>query len=183
MFILSILVSIIVLSIIYIILLYNSLVIKKNRIRNSWSQIDVQLKRRFDLIPNLVETIKGYSIYEKETFEKITQIRTQFLSTNNNSQLIESDKNLNGVLSKIFAVAENYPDLKANFNFLELQKELTKTEEKISFSKLFYNDLVLDYNNKVEIFPNNIVASFLKFEKENYLITDSKEKPNIKVQF
>ena len=146
--------------------IYNSLVRLRNQVKNSWSQIDVQLKRRHDLIPNLVETAKGYMAHERETLESVTKARTSAVEASGRGvgQQAKAEGALSEILTRFFAVAENYPDLKANQNFLALQEELTSTENKISFARQFYNDGVMFLNNKVQMFPSNMVASMTGFK-------------------
>jgi LemA protein len=145
---------------------YNSLVRLRNQVRNSWSQIDVQLKRRHDLIPNLMETVKGYMKHERETLEAVTKARTSAVEASGKGvgQQAKAEGELSGMLTRFFAVAENYPDLKANQNFLALQEELATTENKISFARQFYNDGVMHLNNKVQMFPSNMVAGMTGFK-------------------
>ena len=145
---------------------YNSLVRLRNQVRNSWSQIDVQLKRRHDLIPNLIETVKGYMKHERETLEAVTKARTSAVEASGKGvgQQAKAEGALSEMLTRFFAVAENYPDLKANQNFLALQEELTSTENKISFARQFYNDGVMNLNNKVQMFPSNMVAGMTGFK-------------------
>lgn len=163
---------------------YNSLVRLRNQVRNAWSQIDVQLKRRHDLIPNLVETAKGYMKHERETLEGITNARSRAMGADSIPKKAEAEGELSNFLSRFFAVAENYPDLKANQNFLALQEELTSTENKISFARQAYNDSVLNYNNKTEMFPSSILASMFNFEKRDFFeIEDSTERDVPKVDF
>ena len=179
-----ILLAIIILLVIFIIAAYNSLVTLKQRVKNAWSQIDVQLQRRFDLIPNLVETVKGYMTHESETLEKVTALRSSWANATNVEEKANLDNELSGVLKTIMAVSENYPDLKANTNFTELQNSLTETENKISFSRQFYNDTVTMYNTKLEVFPDNIVASMFGFKSEPLFNVDSEEaRKNVKVDF
>ena len=166
-----------------IVFLYNSLVGKRNKVRNSWSQIDVQLKRRFDLIPNLVETVKGYANHEHSTFEEVTSARTKYLSSNTPEDMMKANGELTQVLGKLFAVAEAYPELKANTNFLELQGELSKTEDKISYARQFYNDVAMDYNNSVQMFPSSIIASMFNFKEEPFFNVDDKEKATPQIKF
>lgn len=146
--------------------IFNSLVRLRNQVRNSWSQIDVQLKRRHDLIPNLVETAKGYMKHERETMEAVTRARASAVEASGRGvgQQAKAEGELSGILTRFFAVAENYPDLKANQNFLALQEELTSTENKISFARQFYNDGVMLLNNKVQMFPSNMVAGMTGFK-------------------
>ncbi len=174
---------VIVVLVLWIIATYNSLVSLRNRVRDSWSQIDVQLKRRFDLIPNLVETVKGYTKHESETLENVVKARNTYLSANTPEEQMKADGELTKAVSKLFALSESYPDLKANTNFLELQSELNETENKIAMSRQFYNDIVMQYNNKVEMVPSNIVASIFKFTKETYFEANDAERENVKVKF
>lgn len=161
--------------------IYNSLVSLRNRVKDSWAQIDVQLKRRFDLIPNLVNTVKGYAAHEKETLDAVITARNRFTQASTPQEEMESNNMLTGALSRLFALAESYPDLKANENFLRLQDELSKTEDKISFARQFYNDTVLMYNNKVQMFPSNIIAGMFSFKEERFFEIDdtSRETPNV----
>ncbi|MHC4153977.1 MAG: LemA family protein [Planctomycetota bacterium] len=147
---------------------YNALIRLRNQVDNSWSQIDVQLKRRHDLIPNLVETAKGYMKHERETFEEITKARSQAMGANNVADASKAEGALGEALSKFMLVVENYPDLKANQNFLALQEELTSTENRISFARQSYNDQVLFLNNKIQMFPSNVVASMFSFAKRDF---------------
>ena len=147
---------------------YNSLVRLRNQVRNAWSQIDVQLKRRHDLIPNLVETAKGYMKHERETFEAITNARSQAMGAKGAAQAAKAEGVLGEALSKFLLVVENYPELKANQNFLALQEELTSTENKIAFARQGYNDQVLFFNNKIEMFPSNVIAGAFHFEKAEF---------------
>lgn len=169
--------------VIWIIAIYNGLIRLKNRVDEAWSDISVQLKRRYDLIPNLISTVKGYAAYEKEVFEKVTEARTRAMNAGTTKEKEQAENILSGTLKSLFAVAENYPDLKANQNFLELQRELTDTEDKIQASRRFYNGNVRDFNTKIEIFPNNIFAGILNFTKRDFFEMDEKEKENIKVEF
>lgn len=162
---------------------YNSLVQLRNKVRDQFSQIDVQLKRRADLIPNLVETVKGYAKHESETFEKVIQARNSYASAKTDDEKIKASKDLTAGISKIFALAESYPELKANENFLNLQSQLKEVEDKISYSRQFYNDSVLMYNNKIEMFPSNIVASIFNFSKETFFEANEADRENVKVKF
>ncbi len=176
--------GIVALLVVLIISNYNSLVVLRNRVRDQWSQIDVQLKRRFDLIPNLVETIKGYAKHEKETLEAVIQARNAFVEAKTPEAEMEANNQLTGTLSRLFALAESYPDLKANQSFLDMQAELSETEDKIAAARQFYNDTVLQYNNKVEMFPSNIVAGLFRFERASFFeVSDKAERENVKVQF
>lgn len=172
----------VVLALIFI-SIYNSLVGKRNKVKNSWGQIDVQLKRRFDLIPNLVETVKGYAGHEKTTFEQVTEARTKYLSAGTPEDMMKANGELTQVLGRLFAVAEAYPELKANTNFLELQAELSKTEDKISFARQFYNDVVMEFNNAVQMFPSSFVASITGFREEAFFNIDESEKNAPQVKF
>ncbi len=153
---------------IYAVQIYNALVRLRNRVKNAWSQIDVQLKRRHDLIPNLIETVKGYMTHERDTLENITKARSAAVDASSIADKSKAESELSGALGKFNLVVENYPDLKANQNFLALQEELTSTENKISFSRQAYNDQVLFYNNKIEMFPSNILAGMFNFIKEEF---------------
>ena len=175
---------IIVLLVVWIISIYNGLIKSRQKVDNAWSQIDVQLQRRFDLIPNFVETVKGYMTHESETFEKITALRTSWANSTTVEEKAKLDGELSGALKTIMAVSENYPELKANQNFSELSEELRNTENKISFSRQFYNDSVTMYNTKLELFPSNIVAGMFNFQKRDLFAAESDEaRKNIKVDF
>ena len=153
----------------WVVVVYNGLVVLKNRVKNAWAQIDVQLKRRCDLIPNLVETVKGYAAHESATLENVVKARQQAINVGDNvKNRAEAENALSGTLKSLFAVAENYPDLKANQNFMQLQEELTSTENKISFARQFYNDAVMVYNNKKEMFPSSIIAGIFNFEHRDF---------------
>ncbi len=173
----------IALVVIWVIAIYNGLITLKNRVDEAWSDIDVQLKRRYDLIPNLVNTVKGYATHEKELFEKVTEARTAAMGAQTPHDKEQAENMLSGTLKSLFAVAEAYPDLKANQNFLELQRELTDTEDKIQASRRFYNGNVRDFNTKIEVFPNNIIAGMLKFVKREFFEAEGNEKQPVNVQF
>ena len=178
-----ILVVIIGIIVLYMIGFYNKLVKGKNRIKNAWSQIDVQLKRRYDLIPNLVETVKGYASHEKETFTNITEARSRAMNAGNVPDKAAAEAQLDNALSKFMLVVENYPQLQANQNFIALHEELASTENKIAFARQNYNDQVYFYNNNIEIFPSNIVAGMFNFTREEpFEIQNAEEKnaPNVK---
>ena len=176
--------SILIVVVLFIIATYNGLVAGRQKVKNAWSQIDVQLQRRFDLIPNFVETVKGYMNHEKETFEKIAALRTSWANATTVDEKAELNNQLSGTLKTIMAVSENYPELKANQNFLDLQEELRNTENKISFSRQFYNDSVTMYNTKLELFPSNIIANMFHFTAEPLFAAESEEaKKNVKVDF
>jgi LemA protein len=182
--ILIVLIVIIAFVALFFISIYNSLVKLRNQVKNAWSQIDVQLKRRHDLIPNLIETVKGYMTHERDTLENITKARSQAVAAEGVGDKAKAEGELTSALGKFNLVVENYPDLKANQNFLSLQEELTSTENKISFSRQNYNDQVLFYNNKIQMFPSNIVAGMFKFNEEEFFeIEDEKEKEVPKVSF
>lgn len=167
-----------------IISIYNSLVSARAKVDNAWSQIDVQLQRRFDLIPNIVETVKGYAAHESSTLEKVTSLRTSWANATTVSEKAELNNQLSGALKTIMAVSENYPDLKANQNFSELTEELRNTENKISFSRQFYNDTVTIYNQKIQVFPSNIIAGMFGFTARDLFRADSDEaRKNVKVDF
>ncbi|HLM84217.1 MAG TPA: LemA family protein, partial [Candidatus Bathyarchaeia archaeon] len=158
-----ILLAIIVVIVFWVIAIYNGLVRLKNRVDEAWSDIDVQLKRRYDLIPNLVNTVKGYAAHEKEVFEKVTEARTRAMGAQSAADKAQAENALSQTLKSLFAVAEAYPDLKANQNFLELQRELTDTEDKIQAARRFYNGNVRDFNTKIQVFPNNMIAGSLGY--------------------
>ena len=178
-----IVVLIIVALIAYVILGYNSLVKLRNMVKDQWSQIDVYLKRRFDLIPNLVETVKGYAKHESETLEAVVEARNKAISAKSQEEEMKANKELTSVLDRLFALSESYPDLKANTNFINLQKTLEETEDKIAYARQFYNDTVLKYKNKCEMFPSSIIASLFHFEKEPFFEVTEEEKTNPKVKF
>jgi LemA protein len=180
---------IVILGILFILVLwfigiYNSLIKLRNQVKNAWSQIDVQLKRRHDLIPNLIETVKGYMKHERETLENITAYRAQAMEATGVGEKAKAEGLLGGALGQLQVAVEAYPDLKANQNFLSLQEELTSTENKISFSRQNYNDQVLFYNNKIQMFPSNIVAGMFTFREEEFFeLEDPAEKAVPKVEF
>jgi len=164
--------------------MYNSLISLRNRCDNAWSQVDVQLRRRYDLIPNLVETVKGYAKHEREVFEKVTLARTQAMSAATVKEAGQAENMLAGALKSLFAVVENYPDLKANQNFLMLQEELAGTESKIAYARQFYNDTVMKFNMKQQVFPSNVIANMFHFQpKEYFEIGEEAAKGPVKVSF
>ncbi len=173
---------ILVLLVLYFIGTYNSLVTMRNRVKDQWSQIDVQLKRRFDLIPNLLESVKGYAKHEEETLKGVIEARNKFTTAQTPEQEMKASNDLSKCVSKLFALVESYPDLKANQNFMDLQANLKETEEKIAYARQFYNDTVLTLNNKVELFPSSIVANMFKFKKETFFEAgkEVQEAPKIK---
>ncbi len=160
--------GILVVIVIFVVGLFNTLVRLRNQTKNAWSQIDVQLKRRHDLIPNLIETVKGYMVHERETLENITKARNLAQQAQGVGDASKAESQLSSALSQFFVVVENYPDLKANQNFLSLQEELTSTENKIGFARQFFNDQVLGLNNKIQMFPSNVVASMFNFKEEEF---------------
>lgn len=169
--------------VLYVIITYNGLVGLRNKVNDQWSQIDVELKRRFDLIPNLVNTVKGYTKHESETLENVVKVRNAYLTANSKEQAMNADSELTNAITKLFALAESYPDLKANENFIGLQSELGETENKISYARKFYNDTALGLNNKIEMFPSNVVAKLFKFEKVEFFKAQEAERENVKVEF
>jgi LemA protein len=173
----------VVLLILVFILSYNGLVRLRNRIDNAWSQIDVQLKRRYDLIPNLVNTVKGYAAHERGVFESVTRARANAINAQGPAQQAEAENVLSGALKSLFAVAEAYPDLKANQNFLSLQEELTSTEDRVAYARQFYNDSVLSYNNKLQTFPRNVIAGMFNFEKREYFEGEPEATGPVRVEF
>ena len=179
------LLGLVVVVVVLLIGIFNGLVRLRNAVKNAWSQIDVQLKRRYDLIPNLVETVKGYAKHERETLEAVIQARQQAINiTDNVIDKAKAENMLSQTLRSLFAVSENYPDLKANQNFLALQEELTSTENKISFSRQYYNDSAMTYNNKTEMFPSNIVAGMFNFKQESFFeLSEESERDVPKVSF
>ena len=179
----NILVIIILLIIVWAVATYNKLVLLRGRVDNSWAQIDVQLKRRFNLIPNLVNTVKGYAAHEKKTLEEVTASRTKYLSAKTPEDKLGANSELTGALSRLFAVAENYPDLKASTNFLDLQKQLKDTEDKISFSRQFYNDTAMKYNVAIVKVPTVFIANLFGFKGRPYFKTEGEERESVAVQF
>lgn len=164
--------------------MYNSLVTLRNRCENAWSQVDVQLRRRYDLIPNLVETVKGYAKHEREVFEKVTQARTAAIDAKTVKDQGQAENVLSGALKTLFAVAEAYPELKANQNFLMLQEELAGTESKIAYARQFYNDVTMKFNNQQQVFPSNIIAGMFGFKPREYFeIGEAAAKEPVKVSF
>ena len=174
---------VIIFLVVTVVHMYNQLVNLRNRVKNSFSQIDVQLKRRNDLIPNLVETVKGYAAHENGVLEEVTQARGNVINANGIKETIEADNQLTGALKSLFAVAENYPDLKANTNFQQLQSELSDTENKISYARQFYNDTVLMYNNKCQQFPSSMLAKLFRFKQEDFFEADEASREVPKVEF
>lgn len=184
MFVMYIIIGIVAFIIFYFIFAYNGLVKYRNRAKEAWSDIDVQLKRRYDLIPNLVETVKGYAAHEKTAFENVTKARAMALGAQGLEEKGKAENMLTGALKSIFAIAEAYPQLKANENFIELQRELSDTENKIQAARRFYNSNIMALNTLIESFPQNIIAGAFKFEKEKFFeIEESAEKELPKVSF
>ncbi|HEX7456061.1 MAG TPA: LemA family protein [Candidatus Nanoarchaeia archaeon] len=178
-----IVVAVIVVLALLVLGVYNGLITARNRVKESWSGIDVQLKRRSDLIPNLIETVKGYAKHERAVFENVTKARSALLGADTAKAAAEADNMLTGALKSLFAVAENYPELKASENFKELQKELSDTETKIAASRQFYNSNVLDYNNKLQVFPNVLIANTFGFKPEEFFEAEEEAKTPVKVKF
>jgi len=180
---LIILIAVAVLLALYVIVTYNGLVRLRNRIQNAWAQIDVQLRRRYDLIPNLVETVKGYAKHEKGTFEAVTQARANAINAQGPADQARAENMITGALKSLFAVSEAYPDLKANQNFLSLQEELSGTEGRISYARQYYNDAVLRMNTKIQSFPSNILANMFGFKEHEYFEADDTSRGPVSVQF
>jgi LemA protein len=162
---------------------FNGIVRRRNRVDNAWSQIDVQLKRRHDLIPNLVETVKGYAAHERGTFEAVTNARANAINAQGPAEQAQAENVLSGALKSLFAVAEAYPDLKASQNFLALQEELTSTEDKIAYARQFYNDSVLDYNTRIQTFPGVLIAGMFHFDKRQFFDAEPGDTEPVQVQF
>lgn len=172
------------LLVLWVIGAYNRLVTLRNRVKNAWHQVDVQLRRRYDLIPNLVETVKGYAGHEKEVFEKVTEARARAINAGSVKEQAEAENMLTSTLKTLFAVAENYPELKASENFMMLQEELAGTENKIAYSRQFYNDAVMNFNTAIQKFPTNIIASIFGFKEEDYFeIEEAAAREPVKVDF
>ncbi len=178
-----ILLVIVGLVVLYVVFTYNGLVSLRNRVSEAWSDIDVQLKRRYDLIPNLINTVKGYASHESGVFQKVTEARANAMQAGSTHDKAQAENMLSDTLKSLFAVAEAYPDLKANQNFLELQRELSDTENKIQASRRFYNGNVLELNNKIDMFPSNVIASIFHFVKSEFFEVAEAEKEPVKVQF
>ncbi len=177
------LIGLLVVGALYLMSVYNTLVALRNRVAEAWSGIDVQLKRRSSLIPNLLETVKGYATHEKETFENVTKARSALMSSATPNQAAEANNMLSSALKSLFAVAESYPELKASDNFRQLQTDLNDTEDKIAYSRQFYNANVLDYNTKIVIFPNVMVAGMIGFKQSEFFKATDTEKQDIAVKF
>ncbi len=175
--------GILLLIVVYIWSLYNGLITASTQVSEAWSQIDVQLKRRMDLIPNIVESVKGYAKHEKSIFENVTKARSALMSAKTPDESAKANDMLSGALKNLFAVAENYPQLKANENFAQLQKELSDTEDKVAYSRQFYNSIVKDFNVKVKVFPNAMIASVFGFKEKPFFEVAEAERQAVKVQF
>ncbi len=181
---LIIILIIVVLLLLFLVMQYNGLVRAKNGTENAWSQIDVQLRRRYDLIPNLVETVKGYAEHERETLEAVVEARNAAMAGQNTvADQAQNENMLSGALKSLFALSEAYPDLKANENFLQLQEELTSTESRIAFARQHYNDSVLSFNNKIETFPSNLVAGAFNFKQAEFFETEDEAQGPVQVNF
>jgi LemA protein len=175
--------AIVVLVALYAVVLYNGLIRRRNRIESAWAQIDVQLQRRYDLIPNLVETVKGYAAHERDLFESVTQARTQAMNASGVAAQAQAENAVTGALKGLLAVAESYPDLKANQNFLALQEELSGTEGRIAYARQFYNDTVQDWNTRLQAFPGVLVANAFRFTPREYFEADDTSRGPVSVQF
>src|SRR3989338_6168921 len=173
----------VVLAVMWLLATYNSLITLRNRVREAWSQIDVQLKRRSSLIPNLVEAVKGYVKHEKGVLEEVTKARTSLMNAKNPKEAADADNMLTGALKSLFAVAENYPNLKASENFIKLQEELSDTETKVAASRQFYNTNVLDLNNSLEQIPSKWIGQMFSFQKEDFFKATEEEKKDVQVKF
>lgn len=175
--------GIVLLFVLYVWSLYNGLIMLKVRIEEAWSQIDVQLKRRADLIPNLVSTVKGYAKHEKTIMDSVTRARASMLSATSPEAKAKASDALSGALGKLLAIAENYPQLKANDSFIQLQKELSDTEDKVAYSRQYYNSSVLEFNTKIQVFPNSLLASALGFAGKEFFGATAQERKSVKVTF
>ena len=180
---LYVILAIVAVLVLFAIAVYNSLIVLRNKVDEGWSDIDTQLKRRYDLIPNMVETVKGYAKHESSTFEEVTKARNMAMQANTPEEKAKAENMLSSTLKSLFAVAENYPELKANRNFLDLQATLKEVEEHIQMSRRYYNGTVRDFNTKLQVFPNNIVAGMLGFKKREFFEIEEGERQNVKVSF
>ncbi|HWY80225.1 MAG TPA: LemA family protein [Candidatus Sulfotelmatobacter sp.] len=178
-----VIIAIVVIALLYLWFIYNSLITAKVRISEALSQIDVQLKRRTDLIPNLIETVKGYAKHEKEVFENVTKARVSLMQAGSAKEKAQANDFLSNTLKSLFAISENYPNLRASENFMGLQEELSDTENKIAYSRQFYNSNVMDYNTKLQVFPSSIIANAIHFQPAEFFAVDEKDKEPVKVQF
>ncbi len=177
---------VVVLLVVFVISIYNKLVVSRNKVRNSWSQIDVQLKRRFDLLPNLMETVKGYAKHEKDIFEQFARARSMYDNASKSEDvtgMAQADSALSRTLGRLIAVSEAYPELKADKHFSEMMGNLKETEDKIAFSRQFYNDVALSYNNMREVFPTIIIANMFNFKMADYFKAEDESRENVKVSF
>ena len=179
----EILLVVIALAAVFLISIYNSLVTLKVKIKEAWSQIDVQLKRRIDLIPNLVESVKGYAAHEKDVFENVTKARSALMTAGDAKAAGEADMQLTSALKSLFAVAEAYPELKAQEGFINLQKELSDTEDKVAYSRQFFNSVVRQYNEKIVAFPSNLIAGMFGFKQEAFFEAEAQDREAVKVEF
>ena len=177
-----VIIVLIILLLVFIITVFNALIKLRNSVKDQWSQIDIQLKRRFDLIPNIVETVKAYAKHEEETLKEVVEARNLYEKSTTHEEAINADLKLNEYVPKLIALAEAYPELKANENFVHLQKELSETEDKIAYARQFYSDSVLKYNNKLQTFPNNIIAKLFGFKAEEFFKANENERENVKVE-
>ncbi|MBB6672917.1 LemA family protein [Cohnella nanjingensis] len=175
--------GIVVILLLWLILTYNRLILLKNRVRNNWSQVDVVLKNRFDLIPNLIETVKGYAAHEKEAFTRVSELRTQYAAAGSVEDKAAVSGEISGLMSRLLMVAESYPELKANENFLYLKQQLSAIEDKIRFARQFYNDTVEAYNTAIMSFPANLLAGLFNFKQERFFQIDEAEKSGPQVKF
>ena len=181
---LYIVLAVVVVLVLWVIAIFNGLVRTRNRTKEAWADIDVQLKRRYDLIPNLVEVVKGYATHEREVFEKVTAARTAAMGAHGTKEKAEAENMLSGTLKSLFAVSESYPDLKASVNFLELQKELSDTEDKIQAARRFYNSTVMELNTMIEVFPSNIAASIFGFKQMDlFELQEATQREAVAVKF
>jgi len=181
---LNIILAIVAVIVFWLIVVFNELVRSRYRVREAWSDIDVQLKRRHDLIPNLIEAVKGYMTHERGVFEKVTEARTRAMGAISKEEKLGAENALSNTLKTLFAVSENYPELKANVNFLDLQRELADTENKIQAARRFYNGNVMDYNTKIAVFPNNLISRMFGFGKEEFFgLENEAEREPVKVKF
>lgn len=181
--ILGVVILIIIILVVWIIMTYNNLVQLRNKVKDQWSQVDVQLKKRFDLIPNIVETVKGYAKHENDTLTAVVEARNIALGAKTPGDEMNADNQLSAALNKLIALSEAYPELKADSNFKNLQENLKEVEDKISFARQFYNDSVLKYKNAIEMFPTVLIAGMLGFKQEQFFEATATEKENVKVQF
>ena len=179
----TLLIVVVVALVLYVVLAYNGMIKLRNRVKEAWSDIDVQLKRRYNLIPNIIETVKGYATHEEGVFTKVTEARAAVMNAHGPAEAASADNMLTQTLKSLFAVVENYPTLKANEGFLKLQEELSSTENKISFSRQFYNDVVMDFNNRIQMFPSNVVAGMFGFRAAEFYSAPETDRAAPKVRF